>query len=220
MTAITRRQRVVALGRREVQHAQDDAAAQERRRGRREADPDQVHVLEHAMGARAKRLVRLRAHPADHAGLQPGPVVRRARARPPRAARRRPTGALAAPSRRAGIRGCALRSRSSRRPAARDRGRPQAAAAPPRRSGASCLPQLRPQALARPGQTRLDRPDRDAEREADLLVAQAVDLAQHERRLLVERQPVERGTGCVRRAASGRGADRATSRCPAPAGSP
>ena len=38
-----------------------------------------MHVLEHPMGARAKGFVRLRAHPADHAGLQPGPVVRRRR---------------------------------------------------------------------------------------------------------------------------------------------
>jgi tetratricopeptide (TPR) repeat protein len=41
-------------------------------------------------------------------------------------------------------------------------------------------------------QARLHRPDRDAKRKRDFFVAQAIDLAQHDRRALVERQGVER----------------------------
>src|SRR5207247_46188 len=67
-----------------------------------------------------------------------------------------------------------------------------AAAVPPRRSGASYIPQLCARRFTRPRQTRLDGANRNAEGEPDLLVAQAVDLAQHDCRALIEWQTVER----------------------------
>ena len=54
------------------------------------------------------------------------------------------------------------------------------------------IPELAPEGLTCAGQPRLDRADRHAERVGDLLVAQAVDLAQHDHRALIEWQRVER----------------------------
>src|SRR4051812_41300426 len=52
--------------------------------------------------------------------------------------------------------------------------------------------QLFAQRLSRAREPRLDGTDRHIERESDFLVAQAVDLAQHERRALIEGQPLHR----------------------------
>ena len=69
---------------------------------------------------------------------------------------------------------------------------------PPRRRAGEGLharprfAQFQAQRLPGAGQPRLDGADRDAERKRDLFVAEAVDLAQHDRRPLVERQMIER----------------------------
>ena len=72
------------------------------------------------------------------------------------------------------------------------------------------LLQLSTQRLPRARQPRLDGADRDAEREGDFVVAQAVDLAQHDHRALIERQLIERrpqplGQLLARKARSGDG---------------
>jgi len=54
------------------------------------------------------------------------------------------------------------------------------------------LAQLQPERLTRPGEPRFDGADGDAERIRDFFVAEPVDLTQHDRRALVERQAVER----------------------------
>src|SRR5262245_47122898 len=64
-----------------------------------------------------------------------------------------------------------------------------------RRIAVSWVPhiaQLRAERFARPRQARADGAERDAKRKRDLFVAQSLDFSQNDRRLLVERQAVER----------------------------
>src|SRR4030095_6926570 len=56
------------------------------------------------------------------------------------------------------------------------------------------VPQLRAQPFAGARKTRFHGADSDTQRKSDLVVAQAVDLPQHDGRLLIKRQPVERGS--------------------------
>ena len=81
MTLITASEGVVAFGGREVQEAQYRRGTCDRRGGRCQPDPHQVHIVERAARTRGPRFVRFGAHPADHAWLEPGPVVGRPRAR-------------------------------------------------------------------------------------------------------------------------------------------
>src|SRR5690348_11927233 len=62
----------------------------------------------------------------------------------------------------------------------------------PDASWLSLRPQILAQGLTSARQTRFHRANGDAERERDVLVAQAVDLAQHDGGALIERQPVQR----------------------------
>src|SRR6185295_15589626 len=54
------------------------------------------------------------------------------------------------------------------------------------------LAQIAAQRLPGAGQPRFDGADRDAERKRDLFIAEAVDLAQDDRRALIEGQLIER----------------------------
>ncbi len=214
------RQRVVALGRREVQHAR----ARSRRTGTSRPSTRGRSTPGACRRTSARRappgLVRLGAHPADHAGLQPGPVVRRRGRGRQRAARRRPT----ASSRSSFAQGgqswmCASiaiisptgssrswKAASRRRTAAQVRSviRPSIAPAGSRARGPGATSPCRPRCRAR------SRSPRSSGRRS------RAGRARSSGRTAAGRAR----TGSVRRAASGRRADRATSRCPAPAGSP
>ena len=172
----------------------------------------------HAPRAGHPRLVRLGAHAADRRPTA-GPVQSSdgaGRGGEPQRVADCPA-ARADRRRTAGNRADALRPRSGRRPAARDRRRPGDAAAPPRRSRASYIPQLGTQRFARARQPRFHRADRNPERETDFLVTQAVDLAQHERGALIERQPIERRADPLGQLLLPEQRDRAIRRCRAPA---
>ena len=104
-------------------------------------------------------------------------------------------------SRRHHTSGDAIRPRPDRPPAVHRRRRPRAAPVPldNRDTHHARTPmQLGAQRLTRARQPRLDRAHRHAEGEGDLVVAQPVDLSQHQRRALVERQ---RSIACQIRAA-------------------
>ena len=58
-----------------MQGAERDGAAEERGRGRGQANPQQMQVVEHPAGLGGPGLMGLGAHTADHAGLHAGPVV-------------------------------------------------------------------------------------------------------------------------------------------------
>src|SRR4051812_18700931 len=74
----------------------------------------------------------------------------------------------------------------------------RAAAAPPRRSVRSYVPQLCAKPFTGARKPRFHRANGDPERESDFFVAQAIDLAQHDGRFLIEREAVERHTDPLR----------------------